>query len=78
MLALDVPRFERAESALPPGMSGGARLWKTFRKRLAGYAERRDFPALAVTSKFSVHLRFGTVSIRELMRLARLRRGAGA
>lgn len=30
------------------------------------YAERRDMPALPGTSRLSVHLRFGTVSIRQL------------
>ncbi len=78
MPALEALRFERAEPPLPAGMSGGARLWKAFRKRLAGYAERRDFPALAATSQLSVHLRFGTVSVRELVRHARARDGAGA
>jgi deoxyribodipyrimidine photo-lyase len=32
------------------------------------YVEKRDFPALQGTSRLSVHLRFGTVSIRELVR----------
>jgi deoxyribodipyrimidine photo-lyase len=31
------------------------------------YAEYRDFPSLSATSKLSVHLRFGTVSIRGLV-----------
>ena len=31
------------------------------------YADRRDFPALNATSKLSVHLRFGTISIRSLV-----------
>lgn len=31
------------------------------------YKEQRDFPALRGTSKLSVHLRFGTVSIRQLV-----------
>lgn len=70
--------FERAEPALPAGMSGGARLWKSFRKRLAGYAARRDFPALDATSQMSVHLRFGTISVRELVRHARTRHSEGA
>ena len=78
MPALEALRFQRAEPALPAGMSGGARLWKAFRKRLARYAERRDFPALASTSQLSVHLRFGTVSVRELVRYARGRSNAGA
>jgi deoxyribodipyrimidine photo-lyase len=30
------------------------------------YAERRDFPATPGTSRLGVHLRFGTISIREL------------
>ena len=30
------------------------------------YAEQRNFPAVAGTSKLGVHLRFGTISIREL------------
>ena len=31
------------------------------------YGERRDFPALPGTSRLSVHLRFGTISIRSLV-----------
>ena len=34
------------------------------------YAEKRDIPAENGTSKLSVHLRFGTISIRELVRHA--------
>ncbi|MEA5405439.1 deoxyribodipyrimidine photo-lyase [Arcicella sp. DC2W] len=34
------------------------------------YAEKRDFPAIVGTSRLSVHLRFGTLSIRELARKA--------
>ncbi len=78
MPALEALRFERAAPPLPAGMSGGARLWNAFRKRLADYDAQRNFPALAGTSQLSVHLRFGTVSIRELVRHARARRSAGA
>ena len=70
--------FERTELALPAGMSGAASLWASFRERLAGYAQQRDFPALDASSRLSVHLRFGTVSIRELVRHASARRDAGA
>ena len=35
------------------------------------YAEKRDFPGIEGTSRLSVHLRFGTVSIRELARKAK-------
>ena len=78
MPSLDALGFERSEPSLPPGMSGGARLWRAFRKRLADYAAQRDFPALEATSRLSVHLRFGTISIRELVRHAHARRGKGA
>lgn len=39
-------------------------------KVIRNYHETRDFPALNGTSKMSVHLRFGTVSVRTLMRTA--------
>ena len=78
MPALHALGFERAEPPLPAGMSGGARLWEAFRERLPGYAEQRDFPAQAATSRLSVHLRFGTVSIRELVRGASGLPGPGA
>ncbi len=78
MPSLEAIGFRRAEPGLPAGMSGGARLWKKFRARLAQYGTTRDFPALEGTSRLSVHLRFGTVSIRELVRYARSSRSAGA
>lgn len=37
---------------------------------LKRYADTRNFPAINGTSKLSVHLRFGTISIRELARQA--------
>jgi deoxyribodipyrimidine photo-lyase len=37
---------------------------------LACYADRRNFPGIAGTSKLGVHLRFGTVSIRQVARMA--------
>jgi deoxyribodipyrimidine photo-lyase len=37
---------------------------------IADYKEKRDFPAVKGTSHIGLHLRFGTVSIRELARTA--------
>lgn len=34
------------------------------------YSQQRDYPALEATSRLSVHLRFGTVSIRQLVQQA--------
>ncbi|MCG2575504.1 DNA photolyase family protein [Dechloromonas sp. XY25] len=54
-----------------PGMSGARALWDDFRAgRIARYGQLRDFPAIKGVSYLSVHLRFGTVSIRELVRTA--------
>lgn len=38
---------------------------------IKNYHKTRDFPALEGTSRMGLHLRFGTVSIRELVRLAK-------
>ncbi len=39
-------------------------------KTIQGYHKHRDYPGVDGTSKLSVHLRFGTVSIRKLVQLA--------
>jgi deoxyribodipyrimidine photo-lyase len=54
------------ELGIAPGMSGAEKLFKDFKKRIENYHERRDFPALKGPSYLSVHLRFGTISIRAL------------
>ncbi|MFM7697329.1 MAG: cryptochrome/photolyase family protein, partial [Limnohabitans sp.] len=41
-----------------------------FAKRMAHYEDTRNFPAVKGPSYLSVHLRFGTVSVRQLVRLA--------
>lgn len=66
------------ELEVPTGTSGAQRLFTEFRRRMDQYQERRDFPALKGPSYLSVHLRFGTISIREAARTAWLRRGRGA
>ncbi|AXF01140.1 cryptochrome/photolyase family protein [Paraburkholderia hospita] len=58
-----------AETKLLTGMSGAQTLLEDFVTRIDSYADRRDFPAARGTSHLSVHLRFGTVSIRTLARL---------
>ena len=56
------------------GISGGSvaaqKLLADFQPRMSRYRDNRDFPAKKGPSYLSVHLRFGTVSIRELARLA--------
>jgi deoxyribodipyrimidine photo-lyase len=52
------------------GMTGGKLLVNDFKKRITLYKKTRDFPSIKGVSYLSVHLRFGTVSIRQLFRLA--------
>jgi deoxyribodipyrimidine photo-lyase len=60
-----------AELNIRPGMSGARQLWDEFRQgRITRYGALRDFPAIKGVSYLSVHLRFGTISIRELVRTA--------
>jgi len=52
------------------GMQAGQALLDDFLTRMADYEHTRNFPAVKGPSYLSVHLRFGTVSIRHLARLA--------
>jgi deoxyribodipyrimidine photo-lyase len=63
---------------LPTGMAGGAQLLEEFLHRIERYQEARDFPAVKGVSYLSVHLRFGTVSIRQLAAAAWQQGGRGA
>ena len=60
------------------GTSGAHELLADFLARIDRYDHARDFPAVKGPSYLSVHLRFGTVSIRELARAAwdRMRGGS--
>jgi len=59
-----------SELRMPTGMSGAARLFAEFRERIGDYHAARDYPAIRGPSYLSVHLRFGTISIRRLARFA--------
>jgi len=52
---------------IPSGAKGAEKLLADFLTRIDSYRERRDFPAVRGPSYLSVHLRFGTVSIRRLV-----------
>ena len=66
------------ELKLPTGMSGGAQLFEDFLQRIDRYQDTRDYPAVKGPSYLSVHLRFGTVSIRQLAAAAWQHGGRGA
>jgi len=81
LMSLESIGFERtnlSKMPLPTGMSGGAKLFADFSARMEHYRETRDFPSVKGVSYLSVHLRFGTVSIRHLARTALHLGGTGA
>ncbi|QOY96788.1 deoxyribodipyrimidine photo-lyase [Massilia sp. UMI-21] len=71
--------FAPGEPPLPAGMEGAHALFEDFIARMPDYGRARDFPAQDSTSRLSAHLRFGTTSIRHLVRTARqmIENGAG-
>lgn len=88
-LAQDLGAFERpwgfsdigfieADTWIEAGEDAARRQAKAFVRKLDAYQEARNFPAQAGTSALSAHLRFGTISIRELARLAIERQTPGA
>ena len=60
-----------AEIGIHAGIAGARGLWDDFREgRIGRCASTRDFPSVKGVSYLSVHLRFGTIAIRELVRSA--------
>ena len=55
---------------IPLGESGAHQVFKEFQPRIGHYKTARDYPGAKGPSYLSVHLRFGTISIRELVRFA--------
>ncbi len=76
--ALGFERTNLADLPVATGVSGARALLDDFAPRIDDYRRARDFPGVKGVSYLSVHNRFGTVSIRELARLARSRPGEGA
>ncbi|WP_084153807.1 cryptochrome/photolyase family protein [Simplicispira psychrophila] len=77
LAALGFTPSNLADLPMPTGMQGGRQLLADFAQRIDGYREARDFPARKGVSYLSVHLRFGTVSVRELAALAEQHKNAG-
>jgi len=85
-------RFAPGRSTLPPladlgfertnlhelGIGNGPQLFDAFLGRIADYGVARDYPAIKGPSYLSMHLRFGTVSIRHLVRTVMTMSARGA
>ena len=76
--ALGFERTNIAELGIDGGSAAAERLFDDFLTRIDPYDTAREFPAVKGMSYLSVHLRFGTVSIRRLAREARARADAGS
>jgi deoxyribodipyrimidine photo-lyase len=64
--ALGFERTNLRELRIGAGSAAAQALLSEFLSRIDAYAYARDFPAIKGPSYLSVHVRFGTVSIREL------------
>ncbi len=58
------------ELGIEPGEDGARRALDEFAQRIGRYRETRDFPSIRGPSYLSVHMRFGTVSVRAAARMA--------
>ena len=83
-LQLPIPSLESLgflptgiEKFLPAGTTNGSHFFEDFLTRIDRYNVSRDFPAIKGPSYLSTHLRFGTVSIRGLVREAHQKMLAG-
>lgn len=66
----------------PPLLSGGTKealkKMKAFSDRIADYTEARNFPAKPGTSLLSVYIRFGNISVRDMVREGISHKSGGA
>lgn len=60
--------FEKPEnmSVWEGGRKNGLERLEKFKDKIGAYKEHRDYPAKNATSKLSPHIKFGTVSVREI------------
>lgn len=68
--SLEAIGFRKCDLPLAAGERGAQAALESFQTKLPRYRELRDLPSEDATSRLSVHLRFGTLSIRDCVRLA--------
>jgi len=81
LMPLEALGFERSNLhalGLEGGSIGAEALLRDFLPRIDHYGDARDFPAVRGPSYLSMHLRFGTISVRTLAREAQARIHAGS
>ena len=62
MISLEEIGFEKTGIPIPPKVTDEA--------LISHYDQTRNFPAVAGTTRLGIHLRFGTISVRQLARIA--------
>ncbi len=70
LAALGFEPVDLAATGITAGSSGAEKLLSDFDGRIGRYADSRDFPGVRGPSYLSVHMRFGTLSVRQAARLA--------
>jgi deoxyribodipyrimidine photo-lyase len=75
---LGFARTNLAELGIVPGSRGASQLLQDFGTRIDEYSTAREFPAVNGCSHLGIHLRFGTLSIREVALEAWKRQQAGS
>jgi deoxyribodipyrimidine photo-lyase len=70
--------FKEALPDLAGGTKAALQRLKKFSEIMSDYKEARDFPAIEGTSLLSVYIRFGNLSIRDMIRVASASRSEGA
>ncbi len=78
LAALGFAMTNLSELKIGSGASAAAAMFEDFIERIDHYEELRNFPASKGPSYLSVHLRFGTISIRKLAGEAHRRAQAGS
>ena len=78
LAAIGFEKTNLSQLKIPTGASGAAQLFEEFFERMDRYHETRDLPAVKGPSYLSVHLRFGTVSVRQLAAIALQRQIQGS
>ncbi len=71
-------RFTECQPWLDAGEQAGNAALTDFESRINEYGDARDIPSVNGTSLLSVHLRFGTISVREAVQTALQHESAGA
>ena len=70
--------FKENSPLLPGGTTHAKKLLTEFLERISEYKEARNFPAQPGTSSLSVYIRFGNISVRDMIRAALSVKSEGA